>query len=115
MGVSSIGCENLFRGGAFVTTATAPPKQAYFSTNDMEDTVCVMAMVQRIQSWQLFQAVLPQLEDDVDCTLAILSKRLGLSRWRVSSAIQAHFRMRELPLTTAVRLRPLTWCICSPR
>ena len=56
-----------------MTTATAPPKQAYFSTNDMEDTVCVMAMVQRIQSWQLFQAVLPQLEDDVDCTLAVLS------------------------------------------
>lgn len=58
-----------------MTTATAPPKQAYFSINDMEDTVCVMAMVQRIQSWQLFQAVLPQLEDDVDCTLAVLSKK----------------------------------------
>ena len=96
-----------------MTTATAPPKQAYFSTNDMEDTVCVMDMVQRIQSWQLFQAVLPQLEDDVDCTLAVLSKRLGLSRWRVSSAIQAHFRMRELPLTTAVQTEH--WILDLPR
>lgn len=96
-----------------MTIATAPPKQAYFSTNDMEDTVCVMAMVQRIQSWQLFQAVLPQLEDDVDCTLAVLSKRLGLSRWRVSSAIQAHFRMRELPLTTAVQTEH--WILDLPR
>ena len=96
-----------------MTTATAPPKQAYFSTNDMEDTVCVMAMVQRIQSWQLFQAVLPQLEDDVDCTLAVLAKKLGLSRWRVSSAIQAHFRMRELPLTTAVQTEH--WILDLPR
>lgn len=96
-----------------MTTATAPPKQAYFSTNDLEDTVCVMAMVQRIQSWQLFQALLPQLEDDVDCTLAVLSKRLGLSRWRVSSAIQAHFRMSELPLTTAVQTEH--WILDLPR
>ena len=96
-----------------MTTATAPPKQAYFSTNDVEDTVCVMAMVQRIQSWQLFQGILPQLEDDVECTLAALAKRLGLSRWRLSSAIQAHFRMRELPLTTAVQTEH--WILDLPR
>ena len=96
-----------------MTASDSPPKKAYFSTNNLDDTVCVLAMLQRIQSWQLYQAVLPRLEDDVECTTAALSKRVGLSYWRVLSALRSHLRMQELPLTTAVQTEH--WILDLPR
>lgn len=96
-----------------MTNRDAPPKKAYFSTNNLDDTVCVLAIIQRIQSWQMYQAVLPKLEDDVECTTTALAKRVGLSYWRVLSALRSHLRMRELPLTTAVQTEH--WILDLPR
>ena len=96
-----------------MTAGDAPPKNAYFSTNNLDDTVCVLGMLQRIQSWQLYQSVLPRLENDVECTTTALAKRVGLSYWRVLSALRSHLRMRELPLTTAVQTEH--WILDLPR
>ena len=70
-----------------MTATDTPSKKAYFSTNNLDDTVCLLALLQRIQSWQLYQSVLPRLEDDVECTTAALSKRVGLSL--LASSIRA--------------------------
>ena len=96
-----------------MTATDTPSKKAYFSTNNLDDTVCLLALLQRIQSWQLYQSVLPRLEDDVECTTAALSKRVGLSYWRVLSALRSHLRIQELPLTTAVQTEH--WILDLPR
>ena len=77
--------------------------EAFYTTNAPGNHIGKAGTYTRKTSWFLYRAILPQLDEDVDLSLASLAKDLGISYSKLLGYLRAHFRMRQLPLVTEVQ------------
>ena len=64
----------------------------FYATNTPNNFIAAAGAHARKNSWEFYQSLLPDLDDDVDLTLTSLAKDLGLSYSILSGIIRAHFR-----------------------
>lgn len=69
----------------------------YFAVSSIHDPISILGTRMRREDYFLWQSALPSNDEDIEIVLARLRKLLGRGDQYLMSAINAHYRLRELP------------------